>query len=286
MLDLKLKSSATVLFLLMFLFLPFSSLGKDVTTKLKNQITKVQETDKKKSIFGEITLAQLTAFLLAVGAVGTAAMAASESFKSGLLPPMGFKHLKKSISWADKALKVAYEEEYLDLLESLYRQNRSKGDLPRILRQGVRIGMNTKTARELASIVGDCTPEDLEEVARKVAAGELLGKEEKENAEPKMDKATARNILGRFEMAADARIDAALSLAERHYINGIRFGAFVWAIVLSMASALIIGNHEGDVFKYLVHGIIVGFIAVPIAPIAKDLTKGLQSATRAVKAIK
>ena len=299
MLNLKLRASALVLCLLMFLLLPFASFGEGDPAKPEKEGTEVQEPDKKqksdkgqgsdkgqKSDLDKFTLEQLIAFLLAVGAIGAAAMAVSEGFKTCWLTPMGFKPFKKNISWADKALEVAYGPKYEETLESLYRMNRSKGDLPKILRQGVRIGMTTKTAGELSNVVGDCTAEQLEAVAGKVAAGELLAPGGKETPDEKRVREAAKNTLGRFEMAADARIEAALSLAERHYTNGMRLGAFVVAIALSVGAALLIGNHENDLYKYWIHGVIVGLIAVPIAPIAKDLTKGLQSATKAVKAIK
>lgn len=269
----KIKTSAAVLFLLILLFLPFSSYGENGSSGAKDQIK-----------LKELTLTQVTEFLLAAGALGLAAMAVAEGFKSCWLTPIGFGPLRKNISWANRALEKAYGPKYEEVLESLYRQNRSKGDLPRILRQGVRIGLNTCTAEDMASIVGDCTPEQLKEVAEKAAEGGLL-KKKNESAKDKAEREAAKNTLGRFEVAADARIDAALSLAERHYTNGMRFCSLVVALILSISAAWLMGSKE-EPFEYLYHAIILGLIAVPIAPIAKDLTKGLQSATRAIKAVK
>ena len=141
-------------------------------------------------------------FVIATGAVGTAAMGIVECFKSTRIKPIGFSQLEESISWADAALIKAYGSDYKKQLESLYRLNRSGGDLPRIIRQGVRIGLDEQNAVTMEENLLGRNLYLLPAVAKKAAEGEEL--------EPK-----EKNILGRFEVAADARIDAALSLAER-----------------------------------------------------------------------
>ncbi|GJQ57583.1 MAG: hypothetical protein D8M57_19750 [Candidatus Scalindua sp. AMX11] len=207
----------------------------------------------------------LAQFTLAAGAVGTAAMGIAEGFKSVKMRPIGFSKLEKSINWADAALIKAYGNERMMLLESLYRSNRSSGDLPRILRQGVRIGLDEQNAVEMENILLGADRNQLPAVAKKAAIGKELEQEE-------------QNILGRFEVAADARIDAALSLAERAYINGIRLRAFIIALSLSLSAAFTIKpDKEG-----IVAGLIVGLVAVPLAPIAKDVADGIKEAAKAI----
>lgn len=207
----------------------------------------------------------LVDLVLASGAVGAAAMGIVEGFKSTKLRPIGFNQLEQSINWANNALSKAYGAGHRELLESLYRQNRSSGDLPRILRQGVRIGLDEHNAKEMESILLGADRNQLSLVAEKAASGSELSPEEK-------------NILGRFEVAVDARIDAALSLAERAYVNGIRQRAFLIAILLSLSAAFSI---KPDLKSFL-PGLIVGLVAVPLAPIAKDVAKGFQSAAKAI----
>ena len=202
-------------------------------------------------------------------------MAIAEGCKLLLFPPIGFKRLREELTWADEALKVAYGENFEDLQKSHYRMGRGKGALPKTLRQGIRIGMNEDTVETMAVVVGGLEKSDLSDVARKVKAGSVLDDKDK-------------NILGRFEVAADARIDAALALAERSYINRMHLRAFIIAIVLSLLSALFLSYHYNwdHLWKYLGFGLMTGLIAVPIAPIAKDLTKALQSAAKAVRTVK
>ncbi len=208
---------------------------------------------------------ELSQFVIAAGAVGTASMGIVEGFKSTKWPPIGFSKLTKSISWADAALNKAYGPEHMKLLESLYRINRTSGDLPRILRQGVRIGLDKKNAEAMESILLGADRKQLPEVAEKAADGEKLEPNE-------------QNILGRFEVAADARIDAALSLAERAYSNGVRYRAFLVAQGLAFGAVFAIGPDS----KKIITALIIGLVAVPLAPIAKDVAKGFQSAVKAI----
>jgi len=203
--------------------------------------------------------------VLATGAVGVAAMGIAEGAKFLFLPAVGFSKLREEIEWAEGALKVSYGDKYIEMIKSLFRNDRRKGELPRILRQGVRIGLDKNTAASMASVVGRVASDDLVAVAIKVNAGEDLTAEQK-------------NILGRFEVAADARIDGAFALAERAYKNGILARAFIAAFVLSFGAAYCM-DAKGN--EYLM-AFIVAITAVPIAPIAKDVAKGFEAAAKAI----
>jgi hypothetical protein len=56
----------------------------------------------------------------------------------------------------------------------------------------------------------------------------------------------------------------------------VRGSASLCAIALGIAAALILGSD-------LVDGVIVGIVAVPLAPIANDVVAALQAATRAMR---
>ena len=207
--------------------------------------------------------------VLAAGAVGTAAMGITEGFKSIRLKPLGYQCIESELAWAKEALQKAYGDNNQSLLVSLYRNGRRQGELPRILRQGIRIGLDEKNAAGMASIVGGDVGGLLTSAATKATAGEDLEPNEK-------------NVLGRFEIAADARIDAALSLAEQAYGNGIRFRAFIIALSLSLITAFIYIAMGKEKYDILLKAFIVGLVAVPLAPIAKDVANAFQSAAKAI----
>ena len=102
----------------------------------------------------------------------------------------------------------------------------------------------------------------LQEVAEALQTGKPLSEEQ-------------RGVLGRYELALDARIDAALALANSRYIGSIRGLASLVAIAI----ALIVGWIQN---VSLITAFIAGLAAVPIAPMAKDLAGALQAAAKAL----
>jgi hypothetical protein len=186
------------------------------------------------------------------------------------------------------ALKIAYGADVMDVLKTQYRSSRAKGDLPRTLRQGVRIGFSMMprdeiihTTRRLGiaekttHLVADALEQALK--LRPPATGQTpvaspapsMGDEE-------------RAALARLETTIDARIDAALLLADSQYVTQAK----VWATLVSLAIAFGVGyylkqdeaNFPGWAVCFL-----VGITAVPLAPVAKDLATALQEAVKALR---
>ena len=112
--------------------------------------------------------------------------------------------------------------------------------------------------------MGTVTPAALTQAAAVAAAGMDLSP-------------TDRASIGRFELAADARIDSALSGAKDAYLGGIRCTAAFLAVVIAQLIAPILGSHWDM-------ALVLGIVAVPFAPIANDLVSAIQAATKALTA--
>lgn len=102
-------------------------------------------------------------------------------------------------------------------------------------------------------------------------------------------KATAKSFVSTVAGLTDAqiadRIDEAYQRADQAYRNAAR----VWAMVIAMVLALVGGALVlGASFSPQTAGIcaLVGLLATPLAPIAKDLTTALQSAVKAIQFLK
>ena len=125
----------------------------------------------------------LGGLILATGALGLASFGIVDVLKSieriGLA---GIGKIKKCIkdSSMENALEQAYGKEYEDLLKAQYRENRTKGDLRQIIRQGLRVGLHEKNTKNMAKCLGgvfDSTR--LEAIAKKLAgSNQKLGEEE------------------------------------------------------------------------------------------------------------
>jgi hypothetical protein len=198
--------------------------------------------------------------VLATGALGTAAFGIVEALKWTELGLAGYRSIKGLLGPVLKAYEVAYGPDWERLLRAQYRGDQA--ELARWLRQGTRIGLTPATAPAMANFVRTVKPEDLAKVAGELNKGEDL--------DPDL-----RNILGRFELAVDARIQAALALAQERYAGTAR----VAATVVALGIAVVVGVMLDRLFQ----AVLVGIAAVPLAPIAKDLVSALQSASVALR---
>lgn len=211
----------------------------------------------------------LTTIVLATGALGTAAFGVVEGLKVfAFIGEAGFKSIPRILGPLQRTLVVAYGEDQEKLLRAQFRGNQS--ELARILRQGVRAGLTEQNAPELAKTLGSVHGDALVAAITRINGG----------GEPT---AEDRNVIGRFELAADARIDAALALAQSRYAGSARFAAGVISVLLAIAAGLVLSaTHEVESWS-LLRSVLVGIAAVPLAPIAKDVASGLQAASQALR---
>jgi hypothetical protein len=108
-----------------------------------------------------------------------------------------------------------------------------------------------------------------------------------------------RGALGRFELAADARVASALARAQDAYLGWVRGAASAVSIFLAefaayflsgtttgagggAANAAAAPGTAGLPNEWLI-GLLVGIVAVPLAPIANDVVGALQAATKALR---
>jgi hypothetical protein len=205
----------------------------------------------------------------AAGALGTACFGIVEALKWTPVGEAGFRQIKKLLG-PDLlgALQIAYGAQYDQLLRAQYRQDSQQQTLiAKSLRQGVRLGLTPANAAALAGYLGTVTAPSLLAAATNVANGVAL--------------ATAdQNAIGRFEMAVDARIDSALSQAQDVYLGTIRCAASVLAVVIAEAVQYMLGT---SAVANPLTALLVGVVAVPLAPIANDVVSALQAATKALR---
>jgi hypothetical protein len=234
---------------------------------------------------------------LAAGALGAASFGIVDGLK--LFPWIdlaGFERLFSSTSEGRKwpttqkaaldpllpALKIAYGSAVMEMLKAQYRSGRTKSDLPRTLRQGVRIGFGLMPTDQIAAAgTGLGINEDIAflaaealEIARRQrppAAGETTTP----IPAPTINE-DQRAALARLETAIDARIDAALMLADTQYTTQTKMIATAVALVIAVFVGLSLGQS-------LVLCFVVGIAAVPLAPVAKDLATALQEAVKVFK---
>jgi hypothetical protein len=206
----------------------------------------------------------LTQLVIAAGALGAASFGIVEGLKSRFLGGWGFDTVVRMLGPLREPLKIAYGPEYEALLRAQYRKDRTnQDDIARTLRQGVRVGLTRENASECARFVGSVPPEALVAAVEAASQGAEIPSEH-------------RNVIGRFELAVDARIDSALALAKDQYLGAVRGFAYGIAIVMALFAGFVLHARVGI-------SLVVGVAAVPIAPITNDIVAALQAATKALK---
>jgi len=207
------------------------------------------------------------------------------------------------------ALRIAYGSDVMELLRAQYRAGRASGDLLRTLRQGVRIGFGMMAAEDITSVavklgikqeVATLAAEAIDR-ARRQRADASPSEQSRSLDEPGSLSEPAmtdeqRSAMARLETMIDARIDAALALADRQYVTQTKLLAMLVSLAISFLVGWFIGM-EGDcvaadtlvtcaakVPAKWTWCLIVGLAAVPLAPVAKDLSTALQEAAKALKA--
>lgn len=225
-------------------------------------------------------IAHVTELVLATGALGTAAFGIVEGLKPWRpIGEAGFEAIRETLGDATETLRQAHGPSWESVYRGLYRGDQA--ELARLLRQGARVGLTQANAKTVgAALFGAGAEEiaDLERVTRHLyAAAAEQGQGEAQTTDAE------RRALGRFELAIDARIDAALAIARHRYAARARVAAFVVSLTVALLTAAIMGDTAAGGWPPWLVALLVGVAAVPIAPIAKDVASGIQAAAKALR---
>jgi hypothetical protein len=136
-----------------------------------------------------------------------------------------------------------------------------------IAKSFIKLHFNPDTAAALAQQT-NVAPDLLASVAQKLASVTPLT-------------AAESDAFGRFDLALTAMIDRAYERADQLYRNSCKALACGFAVALAF-----LGDTQ---LNWTIPGweaLIVGLIATPLAPVAKDIANAIQTASDAVKSVR
>jgi hypothetical protein len=166
---------------------------------------------------------------------------------------------------AEAAIRHVYGSiSYRNFLEGAWRKG--PAELETALRNGLRLAVFSGDAKALGFVAD--FGHDPDAVAKDVATLRE-GKNTPETA-------AARERIARLEAAVDARGQAAVASGRDQYVAGMQFAA----MVVSIAGCLVVRRSIDDTEPYkpeVYQALLIGLLAVPIAPVAKDLVAFLNS---------
>lgn len=219
-----------------------------------------------------ISLPEFGAALAALSALSTAAFGLLDASKGlwGGVSRLGLRHIDDALTPFRPALSTAMgQERWWVLIKANWMNGMGKAEQKAVARSLIKLGLTPETAPDIATAV-NADPTALTAVARKLAKGSDLSEVD-------------LNLLGRVNAVLDALLDSGFERAEQQYRNVTRLWAGVVAVSLAMLAWTLWPDDAGprpDAWLAFA----IGLLAVPIAPVAKDLTSALSAAMRALKA--
>jgi hypothetical protein len=222
-----------------------------------------------------ITLTKLTAMITAVGALGTAAFGLVDTLKAlpgGGISRAGFKFVRQAID------KLAPEAPSLDktglsrhavvyTLLSQWINGAATTDQVNIAKSLIKLRLTPETAPALASATS-VDEKILSQIAKSIREGTAL-------------ETGQSNEYGRFDLMLTTLLDQAYQRAEQRYRNAAKLAAVPIAVALAVAAASVLPVSVG-----MPGAVLIGLIATPVAPVAKDLATAITTAAQAVQSRK
>jgi len=235
----------------------------------------------------------LPRIVTAIGGLGTAAMGLVDSAKA--LPfisvnKIGFNHIKSQVQalTPGTSANALSQAKVIDTLRANWYNGTALTDQKSIAKSLIKVGLSSATAPALAAATGvDATV--LGSIAAKIISGAQL-------VAPEPD------VNARFDFVITALLDEVYQSADRAYTTGTRIWAAFFAMVLafvggwSMNGGWLCQDVVDAKGVVLIHhflwstnfwlSVLVGILAVPLAPIAKDVSSALATAVNTMQSIK
>jgi hypothetical protein len=218
-----------------------------------------------------LSLPDLGAALAGLSALSTAAFGlldATKAFEGGV-SNIGFGPIETALDKYKAPLASAIGPDWKQIVRSHWVSGTPKAEQKAKAQAMIKLGLSAANAGPIAAAAL------VDEKALTAAAAKL-------DKGQKLDDRDL-NVLGRLNAAIDIQLDAAFDRADQRYRNVMRLLAGLVAIGLSI-TAWALWQPEFGKPPTLLMAVVVGLLAVPLAPVAKDLTSALSAAMNALKA--
>jgi hypothetical protein len=225
-------------------------------------------------------IANLSADIAAAAALGTAAFTLVDGSKAfwGGVSNCGFGYIESSVGkFFPKGSETTDTTNPLSLSEVLatLRANWLNGtalaDQKAIAKSLIKLRLDQANAPNLAKATG-VDKDKLVTIAEKIASGGTLTQEESD-------------VFGRFDLMLTAILDEGYQRADQSYRNSAKAWSIAVSVVLAVLGGWIVQGPSFDTQQIGV-AILVGLVATPIAPIAKDLTSALSAGVNLAQSLR
>jgi hypothetical protein len=242
-----------------------------------------------------ITPQTLPQLITAVGALGTAAFGlvdASKVLWGGGVNNIGYKGILVAVQKltpvpnnTPNALNALPQERILATLKANWFNGTDLASQKAIAKSLIKLYLSPDNAEEIAKQC-NLDPAILKAIAVSIAHGIPLT--QPSAATP--DAVNQTDVYARFDFILTALLDEVYTEADHRYTNGTRAWAVAFSIALSLGAARImalapVNGAPAGPQLYLI-AFVVGLLAAPLAPIAKNLSSALATAVNTLQAVK
>jgi hypothetical protein len=214
-------------------------------------------------------LHDLPQVVTAIGGLGTAAFGLVDATKvfGGSVNHIGFRGIRTAVRELTAAGQVnaLSQKKIVATLEANWMNGTDLGSQKAIAKSLIKLNLHPQNARALANATG-VDPSALTAIATSIAAGTPLSSAE-------------TDVFARFDMIVTMLLDEAYQRSNQIYRNWTRALAALTAIALAMA-----GGRELRIDPAV--SLLVGLLATPLAPMAKDISSALAMAVSAMQLAK
>lgn len=218
------------------------------------------------------------AIIAAISALGTAAFGLVDATKAfaGGISNVGYGFIHSAVQPYEPALRLVNANEPYATIHANWLNGMAKADQKAAVKALVRLGLTPATAKSLAAGAPGVDPTTFQNAATKVADGTSLTDQE-------------IAVLGRFDATIDAQLDAGFERADQAYRNKSKVLAAIIAMALAVLGGWLVVQVPWSAYFWsqdFFAAVLVGAIATPLAPVAKDITSAIGSAVNAFKAVR
>jgi hypothetical protein len=226
------------------------------------------------------SLQSLPQVITAIGGLGTAAFGLVDATKVfwGGVNRIGFNRIKNTVvaltPVAGKAVNALPQKNIVASLQANWYNGTDLGSQKSIAKSLIKLYLNQDNAAAVAAETG-MDPEALKAIATSIAAGTSL-------TAPQAD------VYSRFDLILTALLDETYQRSDQMYRNGTRAWAVVVSLLLALAGGIMLhsaGSHL-TLGKDIGEALLVGLLAAPLSPIAKDLSTALATAVNTLQLVK
>lgn len=223
----------------------------------------------------------LSNVITAIGGLGTAAFGLVDAAKSTFsgINRVGLQHIHEVVSdltpegaGSGSPVNALPQASILQTLEANWVNGVDLASQKAIAKSLIKLHLSPANASAVA-VKAIADPAVLGSVAANLASGTPLSQAE-------------GDAYSRFDLIVTALLDEAYQLSDQVYRNWTRAAAALVAIVLALAGAWSLEGANFYSVKEIALALLVGLLATPLAPIAKDLSSALATAVNAMQAVK